>query len=98
MQRVSDDQDSTIGYVISWGDGTMNSFIKENGVFIPESKGVYSTLTADAGETSFIFRTKSQVRYEFSKFSIIYWFGLGVDLSEGPGITIPYSLHGLLTQ
>ncbi len=66
--RDSEQQDSVLRYVISWGDGSMNSYTEDGGVFTPESKGVYATLTADAGQNNFTYKTKSQVSYVFSKY------------------------------
>jgi RHS repeat-associated protein len=68
LQKVADNIDSVLRYVISWGDGSMNSFIDNNGTFRSESKGVYATLTADAGQNNFTYKTKSQVSYIFSKY------------------------------
>lgn len=69
LQRVADDRDSNIHYVITWGDGTMNSFTKDsNGVFIPDTKGIYSTLTVNGDGSVYTFKTKSQVRYEFTRY------------------------------
>lgn len=66
--RDSEQQDSVLRYVITWGDGSMNSYTESGGVFTPESKGVYATLTADAGQSNFTYKTKSQVSYVFSKY------------------------------
>ena len=68
LQKVADNEDSVLRYVISWGDGSMNSYTYSGGVFTPESKGVYATLTADAGQNNFTYKTKSQVSYVFSKY------------------------------
>jgi RHS repeat-associated protein len=68
LQRVTDDVDSTLRYVITWGDGTMNSFIDSSSIFVPECSGIYATLITDAGQNNFTYKTKSQVSYIFSKY------------------------------
>lgn len=68
LQRVADELDNNINYVITWGDGTMNSFIKENDVYKPITAGVYSTLTYDNTSNTYIFKTKSQITYAFSRY------------------------------
>lgn len=68
LQRVADDLDSNIRYVITWGDGTMNSFKKIDGTYKSECPGVYATLTYNDATNEYTYKTKSQVRYIFKRF------------------------------
>ena len=71
LQKVDDEDPITPGNkrtVITWGDGTVNSFTENAGIFTPETKGIYATLTADAGQNIFTYKTKSQVNYEFTRY------------------------------
>jgi len=68
LQKVADERDSTMRYVITWGDGTMNCFTKNEGVFTSETKGLYVTFTTADNENTFTYKTKSQVSYTFTKF------------------------------
>lgn len=71
LQKVDDEDPITPGNkrtVITWGDGTVNSFTENAGIFTPETNGIYATLTADAGQNIFTYKTKSQVNYEFTRY------------------------------
>lgn len=74
IEKVDDEDPTTPGNlktILTWGDGTMISFNENANTWTPETAGTYGSLTPStsvSSPTSFYYKTKSQITYQFDRF------------------------------